>query len=322
MAIASGIAAQLGVKAETTYGTSVTPDRFYEFVSESLEADIGVIDAPQLGGGRFLRSDRTKKFIRGGKGALELVVMNKGFGLLFEHMLGSNTVTGAGDDKTQTIVPDAAALKGKSLTIQAGKPDISGTVQPFTFTGCKIVDWELKCALEEALKLALTIDAKTVVTSTALAAATYTATQEMFIFTEGALTIGGTAISVKNASIKGNNALATDRRFLGNAKKEPLANGLADISGTLEGEFEDLTRYAAFVAGTQAQLVLTFTLATEIAAGAPFTMTVTIPAIEYTGETPKVGGPDIVMQGAPFRALYNGVDPIITIEYVSSDTAA
>ena len=324
MAIGTGIAAQIGMKAEGTYGTPVTVDRFYEFESEAIDIDIVSVDAPLIGGGRFLRNDRVKKVLRGARGPVNWgPVMNKNFGLPFQHMLGQNTVTGASANKTHTCQPDSLALQGKSLTLQVGRPDVGGTVRPFTFEGGKILDWELKTELDQPLKLMTTMDFENVLTATALASASYVAAQEMFIFSEGALTIGGTTTSVKSVSLKGVNALAAERRFLGNVKKEPLANAMADISGNLDCEFEDLTAYAAWLAGTQAQLILTFTLATVIPTTAvPFSLTITIPKIEYSGETPKVGGPDVVMQARPFRALYDGTNPIVKMEYVTSDTAA
>lgn len=324
MTLKTGLAAQFGIKAQTDYDTPATVDRFYEFESEAIDTDVGIIRMSQLGAGRFLRSDRRKAYIRGARGQATFVVMNKGFGLLLEHCIGQNTVTGAGADKTHTIIPDANALQGKSLTVQVGRPDIAGTVQPFTFQGCKITDWELKCAVDEALKLSATFDAKTVVTNTGLASATYPTTMEPFIFTEGALTINGTTTFVKSATIRGANALATERRGLTNTKKEPLANGIAAITGSLECEFEDLTKYSAWVAGTVvANLVLTFTSATVIPTTAvPFSLTVTIPAIAYNGKNPTVGGPDVVMQPMEFEALNNGSDPVISLVMKTSDTAS
>jgi hypothetical protein len=312
------------MKAESVYGTPVTVDRFFEFESEAIDIDIAKVDAPLLGGGRFLRTDRVKTFLRGARGSINFgPVMNKNFGLIFQHMLGQDTITGASANKTHTCQPDALAQQGKFMTVQIGRPDIAGTVQPYTFEGGKILDWELSCAIDEALKLNTTWDFENVLTGTALATASYVATQEMFIFSEGSLTIGGTATKVSKASIKGNSQLMADRRFIGNTKREPLAGGIAEITGTLDAEFEDLTAYAAWLAGTQATLVLTFTLATLIPTTAvPYSLTITCQKIEYSGETPKVGGPDVVKMNRPFRALYDGTNPVIKLEYVTGDTTA
>lgn len=324
MAIKTGIAAQLGVKAESTYGTPVTVDRFYEFERESIQTDVGIIRAAQLGAGRFLRNDRRKAYIRGAAGQLEFVMLNKNFGLLLEHAIGQNTVTGASANKTHTIIPDAAALQGKSLTVQVGRPDVGGTVRAFTYEGGKVKSWELKSAVDEPLRLVLDMDFENVLTATALASASYVATQEMFIFTEGAITLNSVAQSVKSFSIKGDNMLNVARRFISNAKKEPLVAGIVPITGTLECEFEDLTRYAAWVAGTiSASLVLTFTLATVIpTTAAPYSLTITIDDLAYNGGTPQVGGPDVVMNLIEFEALFDGTNPMVKIEIVTSDTAS
>lgn len=323
MAIKTGIAGQVGGKAEGIYGTPVTVDRFWEFVSEGIDIDIAKVDAPMVGAGRFLRNDRVKTFLRGAGGPVDFIVLNKGFGLLMEHAIGQNTITGASANKTHTIIPDASALQGKSLTFQVGRPDVSGTVRAFTFEGGKITEWEFKCDVDGPLHFIPVFDFENVLTATALASASYPATQEMFIFSEGALTIGGTTVYAKSISIKGKNNLATDRRNIGNVKREPLANNWFELTGSIDCEFEDLTAYAAWLAGTQAQLVLTFTLATVIPTTAvPFSLTITIPKIEYTGETPKVGGPDIVRMPLAFRGLYDGSNAIITAAYVTSDTAS
>lgn len=323
MVIASGLGAQLGIGEESAYGTAATVARFLEFNSEGLDADVGIIESRGLGTGRFLRTDREKRYVKSAGGQVEFDVQTKGFGLLLKHCLGSyaNTLV-AGSERSAVITPDANALKGLSLTLQVGKPDITGVSRPFTYEGGKVVDWQLKCALDEALKLATTFDFKTVQTATALAVASYPAGSEVFVFTEGQLTVAGVTTFVKSASVKGTNALATERRGLGNVKREPLANGEAVIDGELECEFEDLGAYADWVAGTQAQLVLTFTSPTVIAGGGPFKLTVTLPKVAYRGSTPKVGGPDIVMQPRPFKALHDGTNPVITVEQRTTDTAA
>jgi hypothetical protein len=326
MPIKSGIAGQIGGKAEVTYGTPVVVDRFWEFRRETINDDILRYHANQIGTGRFPLSARSKSLYRGSRGQVELVVLNKGFGLLLEHAIGQNTITGAGANKTHTIIPDAVALQGKSLTIQKGVPDVTGagTVRAFTYEGGKVTSWELKSALDQALALVLDLDFENVLTNTALATASYPTAQEMFVFTEGAITLGGVAQSVRSFSIKGNNALHTDRRFMGGVKKEPVANGFATITGQLECEFEDLTRYAAWKAGTiLANLILTFTLATVIPTTAvPFSFKITLPAIAYSGNTPQIGGPQVVMNPTPFEVLYDGTNPMITIEIVTSDTTS
>ena len=323
MAIKSGIAGQIGGKAESTYGAPVTVDRFWEFVSEGIDIDIAKVDAPMIGAGRFLRNDRVKTFLRGAGGPVDFIVLNKGFGLLMEHGIGQNTITGASADKTHTIIPDAAALQGKSLTLQVGRPGMDGTVRPFTFEGGKITGGEFKCDVDGPLHYVPTFDFENVLTATGLATASYPSTQEMFIFKEGAVTLGGTTIYTKSMSVKWNNNLKTDRRSIGNVKREPVANNWMEVTVDLDCEFEDLTQYAAWLAGTQSTFEATFTSTTVIpTTAAPFSLQIRIEKAELAGDTPKVGGPDIVMQPLKLRGLYDGTNPILKAVYVTSDTVS
>jgi hypothetical protein len=324
MGIGSGLGGQLGFADESTYGTFVSPTRFLEFNSESIEADIARLESKGIGSGRYLRSSRQKGYVRGAAGSIELDVMTKGFGQLFKYMLGSyaNTLV-AGSERKATITPDANALQGVFFSTQVGRPATDGTVHPFNYEGCKITSWELKADIDDWLKLTLGIDAETEQTATALAAASYVAGAEPFAFSEGAVTINGSAVRVRRFSLKGENALKTDRRFIGNQKREPLANGEWVVSGELEFEFEDLTRHAALVAATQIEdLVITFTTPTVIAGGGPYKLVAAVPGFSWTGGTPKIGGPDVIGEVLQLKALNNGADPVVQLDYHSTDTAA
>jgi len=324
MAIGSGLSAQLMVKAETTYNTAVTPDRAYEFDAETLAHDLAKVTSAGLGRGRVARTDRVKTFTRNHAGDITMDVMNKNMGLIFQHMLGQNTVTsGTGAHRIHTCVLDALAQQGKFMTVQVGRPDVGGTVRAFTYAGGKITAWELSCEVDGPLKLKTSWNFASVLTATALATPSYIATQEMFIFNEGAVTIGGSAASVKSLSLTGNPGLTVDRRFIGGAQKEPLAGALTEIGGSLGMEFEDLANWGAAIAGTTQALVITFTLATVIPTTAvAYSIVITLPAVEFLEAKPNVGGPGLVPLVLPFRALDNGSDPVISLVANTGDTAA
>lgn len=322
MSIGSGIAAQVGIKAESAYGTPVTVDRFYEFNSEGFKTDVAKVYSRGLRNSRVQRADRVKTYIRGADGPLEMDILNKSFGLWFQHMLGQNTVSGAGANKSHTCIMDALALQGKFLTVQAGRPDSGGTIRAFTYEGAKVKTWEIKCVLDEVAKLMVELDYENVLVSTGLASASYVATQEPLIFSEGLLTIGGVTIAVvKSVSVKGDNNLKTDRRGLGNVKKEPLANGPATLEISVDAEFDDRTQYDALVAGTQAQLVLSFNT-TTLVGGVPFSLTITIPAVEFVSADANVSGPEVLAENLTLMGLDDGTNPPITLLYVTSDTVA
>src|SRR5574343_827790 len=90
MAIGSGVSAQFGMKAETTYGTPVTVDRFIEFLSEALEDEMEFLIAKGIGAGRFARTTHMVATKIGAKGSTEHELMTKGCGLLLKHGLGAS----------------------------------------------------------------------------------------------------------------------------------------------------------------------------------------------------------------------------------------
>jgi hypothetical protein len=325
MAIGSGLGGQIGFAEETTYGTYVAPTRFLEFNDESLKADVVHVESRGIGSGRWLRTARHKEYVKGAAGSVEFDVKTKGFGLLFKHMLGDYTNANVvGNEQKATIVPDANGKAGLKLTTQVGRPDIGGTVRPFSYEGCKITGWEFSASLDDPLRLSIDIDAETEQTASALASPSYPTGDEIFVMSEGAVTLNGSTIHVKSFSLKGAEGLATDRRFIGNLKKEPLANAEAMVTGELEFELEGLTRHGQWLAGTEIpNLVVTFTTPTSTGGGGgPFKLVLTVPLLKFDDGGSNLDGPEIVGEEMSFKALKASGSPIAQIEYFSTDTAA
>lgn len=328
MAIGSGISGQMGLKVEGTYGTAVTVDRFFEFNSENIKADLVKVESRGIGTGRFLKTARRKVYVKGAKGTTVHDVMTKSFGLLFKLALGSyaNANVAGAENKGTITVDLSTGLAGLMATVQIGRPGINATVYPYTYEGGKVVGWELSAKLDDPLRLSLDWDFETEQRSDALASASYVAAQEIFVMSEGAVTLNGSGISVKSISWKGVNGLADDRRFIGNTKKEPLANAEAMITGELEFEHESQARQALWLAGTEnATLVATFTSPTTISGGGgagPYKLVVTVPLFVFDDGGPTVDGPEIVQEKMAFKALYDGSNSPIKVEYHSTDSAA
>ena len=121
MAKRSGIAAQLGFKAESSWGTGVTVDRFLPFKKESLTANKARLDSDSIYAGRLVRD--TEQWDEGeivAGGDIELDVYTKGMGLLLKHAMGAVNTTGSGP-YVHAFTPDV--LDGLGLTLQVGKPD-------------------------------------------------------------------------------------------------------------------------------------------------------------------------------------------------------
>lgn len=325
MAIGSGLSAQLGMAPETVYGTGVTPTLFIEYDSHSLKPTPGTLET--RGSAQItLRSGRFRRYSVSSGGQISFDFMQRSMGKILKQMFGTvvgPTQVGVTEEYTQVHTPALSTGRaGVSATWQAGMPQTDGTVKPFTYAGAKVTAWELKQDVDQNLKVTLTLDTvPTVDTATALAAASYAADLTPLAFIDATVTINAVSVALKSLTLNHTAALDLSRRFLGNTKKEPLANGEWVFGGSLDKEFEDTDIYDDFIAGNTAALVATWAYGEIGTTGNPFKLVVTIPELRYDEGMPALNGSEILTQTVPFKALNNGTDAIITAEYHTDDTA-
>lgn len=326
----SGFLGQLGVKAESTYNTGVTVDRFFEFNSESIAVEVGRVESSGIRAGtRAMRSDRRVPYIMGAGGSVEFYVLSKGFGFWLDQCLGTVSTGSAAETVVYTHTGTVGSLTGKFFTAQVGVPQVGGgTITPKTATGGKVKSFELSCATGEALKFSADLDFANLEHSTSLATASYPTSTELLTFVGGSVTVGGTAVNVNKFSVKVDNGLKTDRRYLiaSATKKEPVEAGHRKIDVELGLDFEGTTHQnrvlSATAAGAQAAVVLTCAGLTTIGSTLKPTVTITIPVVMFDGDTPTVGGPDVVGETVKGMGLYDGTNSPITIAYKTLDTTA
>jgi hypothetical protein len=342
MATGSGLDAQFGFKAETTWGTAVTVDHVLEFNSESLTNEPTFLEPTGLRPGvKHKRESRVRVSRRTITGDVSMEVATRGMGTIWKHMLGS----GAGSTPVQIAATTAykqihtpGGFVGFGLTMQVGRPEPSGTVRPFTFAGCKIPSWEFSLTDSEVPTLTINVDGRSEATATALATASYAASATVFDFSQATLTLGGTASTasglttvsggtaattiIREFNLSGESPMANERFGLGNAglKAEPLENDTPTITGTLTAEFNKTEFYDVFTANTTFPLVLKLEGAT-IEASNKRTLEFLMPAVKIKAAAPTVDGPDVVPMNIDFEAYSNEVDPVIQIVVISEDAA-
>ena len=323
----SGFLGTLGAKSESSYNTGVTVDKFFEFNSESLAVEVGRVESPSIRSGtRALRSDRRVPYIMGASGSVEMDVLSRGLGFWLEHCLGSVTTTGPAETTVYTHTATFGSLTGKSFTAQVGVPQVGGgTLTPKTATGGKVKSWTMSCSTGEALKLSADLDFANLEHSTSLAGASYP-TAELLTFVGGSLTVGGTAALINKFSVKVDNGLKIDRRYLRSSatKKEPVEAGQRKIDVEFGLDFEGTTHQdrilSATAAGAQAAVVLTCAGLGTIGSTLKPTVTITIPVVMFDGDTPTVGGPDVVGETVKGVGLFDGTNQPITVAYKTLDS--
>ena len=326
MAIRSGLAAQLGAVAEDTWGVYKAPTSFIEFTEESLALAIERIESPGLrANNRVLRTDRWAAGQKRVEGTVSFEAPSKGLGLWLKHALGSSSITTpSGATNARLHTHTLGDPYGLGLTVQVGRPDSGGTVRPFSYVGCKIDQLTLSNSVDEFLVVECEIVGEDETTSESLASASYPTGVQLFNWTQGVISIGGSSVGVVtdfNVTVANNHK--SDRYFLGAAlMSEPIIAGMTEVTGSMTVEFDSLTNYNRFVNGTIAAVTARWTAATAIESTFFPYVEVSLPDVRFDGTTPAVAGPDVVTIELPFKALYDGTDQPITITTQTADTTS
>lgn len=329
MAIGSGLAASIGFAAESTYGTYVAPTRFLEYIKADLKKKKNVVQGGGLAAGQIaqLGSRRvvTSESVEGG---FELEVANKGMGLLLAHLLGSSaTPVQQGATAAYLQAHTVGDNIGKSLTIQHGVPDLTGTVRPFTFKGCKLSGAEFSCKVGELLTMSLDVDGRQASEVETLVAASLATGVAPFHWAQMSVKLGTfgaeAAVSgVKGFSVKFDRGMASERFYAGagGLKAEPIMNDFLKVSGSIEVDLVNKADFAdRFAADSATSLVIEF-VGPLIASTYYQTFRIKLPMVFFDGDTPTVDGPDVTSGGYPFVAQLDGTNPLVSIDYISTDT--
>ncbi len=157
MALKSGLAAQLGLKEETSWGVPATVDQFVPLVSETMTHEVERLESAGIIAGRQLLTD--DQWADGNivaSGDVQLELYNRSMGRLWEAAFG--TVDTSGSDPYTHVF--WVANERPSLTVQVGKPSVAGTVEPWTFPGCKVSEMDVAFAAGELVTCGVSLVGK------------------------------------------------------------------------------------------------------------------------------------------------------------------
>lgn len=341
MTTGTGLDAQVGYKLETTPGTPVTVDEFVEFTSEGIARSDTWVEPDSLRAGTtFKRATQLLRASRTVSGDLGLNFMNRGMGGLMKLAFGSGLTAPtliSGTAYKQVHTP--SQIWGLAATIQIGRPEPgSGTVQPHTYTGCKVASWQLSCDSGGKLTLSLTVDGMDESTSTALAAASYPSGIREFSFAQvttfeigGTVSTSGGVASVTGASdvtsivnsisVSGDTPMATERYGLGNqgVKAEQLQNDFSSVTGEFGAEYNKSQWYDLFTGDQYKPLHVVFEGEQIGTSGSKDTLDILIPAMRVKSAPPQVGGPDVVSQSVQWEAYDDTSNAPIQLTIISAD---
>ena len=330
----TGLGSQLGIKKETTWGTAVTVDKFYRYESESFGLERNYVDPVGLQAGiTFGPSSLTKATTRTAGGGFELMQPYKLSGHLFDQMV-AGTITPVQQGGTAAYLSTfnvGASVPTKSATIQINKPATSAGDVAYTYPGSVLSSAAF--AMETGGVLSgtwnwVSKDETTPATTpagAALATASYAASDDVWTHIDTSLTYAGGAVAgITGVNLTWEQPYAATRFHLDGSGTiaKPIPNGVATVTGNLTGEWYDSTFYTAFRSGAFASLVVTFQGPTAIATTNFPKIVFTMAAVQIRGSSPAVGGADLLDLSVPFVAKYDGTNPPMKVEYMSTETAA
>ena len=312
---------QLGIKAETTFGTAVTVDKFFEYNGDAVpfRPIAGRTEGnPLRVGSRARRQARVVPFTSHVEGTVPLDVMTKDFSSWLQFMLPSVATTGTGPYVHTATEGASSASVGKSFTAQVNMPfHPAGTNQALTISGGKVPKWKMSAAVDEMVTCELDIWAAKMTTATALATASYTASAANFAWTHGAITIGGSAVDLISFDVEVDQGYNLDRRQIrGDASAKEPTPGPLSITWSAEADFDSLTQWnrvhATTAASLSAAIVFTATNGTDV-------LTVTIPGARFD-ELSFGGDLGGLTQSLGGVGEYDGTNSPITVAVTSSQT--
>ncbi|MGW0795191.1 phage tail tube protein [Streptomyces sp. NPDC002692] len=325
MAIGSGLGAQLGIAAESSYGTYVAPTKFVEFTKEGVVLKKTTAQSAGIAAGRLLALDKRRVLTRReAQGSIDFEVTNKQMGLILQCLMGT-TVTPVQQATTAAYLQThtLASVAGKSLTIQKGVPLTTGVVTDKTFLGCKITSAEFSCEVGGMLMGSIDVDSKDCDETQTLAAASYPS-MSPFHFAQMSVKTGTygaeTALDgIRKMSCKIERPMDTERFYAGQAgvKKEPIENDQVKISGSIESDYVATTLDDLHTADGSTSLVWEF-VGPLIASTFFETFRITLPAIRLDEGPPVVDGFGVVKPSFNYTGLFDGTNQP-KIEYMSTD---
>lgn len=331
---------QLGLKAETTFGTGVTVDAFYEPTEESLKKMVVTKQGAGLRvGNPSARSDRRVIVKTDVSGDFTVEVLTKTMGKLMKAAFGQGTSTQITGAAYQQVFTPVATDYLPSYTIQKGVPLLGGgVISPHTFVGMVCSGFDFEQGAEDIPTITMHWVGKDMATATSLASPSYVSGSALQAFPGVSITVGGsvtppdtttlasggTAVSnVRDFSFSFSNNLDSNGWNFGSSgtRSRVPAIGIREITGSFTAEFDAVTLRDAYLAQTGVPIVVTLATSTAITGSHYPTFQLYLPEVKLDGEIPVANAGDVITQSVDFTVLYDGTNQPAQVCIVTAETA-
>jgi hypothetical protein len=324
MAFTTGLGATLGLALESTYGTFVSPNRFFEFEGSPMKGEQHYISKPQLGASTlFLRGKRYLPTTKGATGTTTMQVSSEGFGTLL-NLLHSATPTIAKQAATSVYLqthPIGLTDPNRSVTLQLGIPKSDGSgLEPFTYLGCVVTSFDVSIGVDGLAECSVGWNGRNELRTETYKTPTLPANLESFTFQNAELKINGSAVEFTKDLKLAFSIPREERWYLGSGglKAKPVQNAFGDIMIDMTNDYGANTIFDYFVKGERKSVEIIFK-GEKLESTYYSELKLTMPECGFDEASPQVTGPAVVSQGPKVKALYNGSEAPLTATYQSLD---
>lgn len=254
-----GIGAKVGFKSETTYGTAVTPDRFFKLVEADVGEDHSYKDRPDLyqeggwmAGGHYLEKIDTSF-------KLKLEVLVEGMGVLWQHfMWATASTTGSGDPYTHVYALTMTVPAGLTIEVDRG----TGTAE--ILSGAMVSKATLSARTGEPMYLELEGIAVKADSRASATSPTFTSNYLPIRHHHmGSISWNSRTLQTRSWTFTLDRKLARRPLLGSNYTAQPLPDALLEASWEVEVEYVDDTLWDDLRSGTQADASVTWTNTTN-----------------------------------------------------------
>ena len=337
----SGLSYQLGsgVESSSAYGTLVPVTSFLPAASGEIKL------TPQFEQGQGLRAgttiedvgDRVWTTAKVG-GTIKHPVYQTGFNRWIAAMFGTLATTPANHTPAYVWTHSWQAQQGNQLTLQEGVPLRTGALQRFDVPGVKIADASFDLGPGGLLQAVYTVVCQDrVKNGSACTAASATAVLpfawQMATIKIGTFGAEATANDIEKASWSYKRVLKEDSFWVGNVSSsaaaygvigEPVDNGFASITGTLDTEYLSESAYVdLFLNQTEQSLIIDFKAATAITGSFYPEVTFNFPVVKFDDGQAVVSGPTVVQPQVTWVARLSAAEgrPAPSVVVTSTEAA-
>lgn len=241
------------------------------------------------------------------KGSLELEVLNQGFALLLDNIMGSNaTLVQKGTTTAYSLTTTLGVPDNQNyLSMQVVTPDTGGNLKQQNYHGCKITSAEFTMDVTKDLTVTLDVDSQQWENTNSLDSPTYSSNSRNFTFngmTFGVGTYGSETFidGVTKLTCKIERSLYTNRIYMGQSvKAEPITNNYVKVTGTADVDLTPNNKSVLWdIFNTQTAIPSIRMVFTGNAIGSSgFNDQVVLNPTDVfvdSGGTPELDGPDVV----------------------------